>query len=193
MTMTVAMVDAPIPADAARRAVLTVEMVNALVRAIASGPYRDEGMIFVDDEQVGCDASRVSPAAVELALTKIPEPLVSHTRRAIAPVLAFAKADGWNLWIRSNQDRHWMPGNAPEILLSLERAGAVEASWTVGHTRVAFEDLGFTMDADESIQVPARMLADACQGRSDADSLRLAAIAAYALERGGPDAEVMAA
>ena len=116
MTMTIAMVEAPLPADAPRQALLSEEIVVALVTAIAAGPYRHEPGIclFVDDHQLGYDASWVSPAAVDAALATLAEPLAGQAREAVAGVLAFAKADGWSLCIRTNADRKWMPSHATD-------------------------------------------------------------------------------
>ena len=194
MSLTISLVEAPPPETAPRRAALTRAVAAALVSAIAAGPHADRSLIFLDDAQVGYVASDASPAAIEAALASLDEPLAGEARAAVAAILAFAQADGWDLTIQTNDDRSWMPGNTPEIRLSLARSDAPDLSWSASHVQRAFGDLGFPMGRDDhSIRVPARALAEACRGRIDHDALRLAEVASYALRRGGPQAEVVAA
>ncbi len=194
MSLTVSLVEAPLPEGAPRRQALTREVAEALVRALAAGPDASRILTFVDDAQFGYVAADVAPATLEAALATLDAALAATAQAALCAILAFAKEDGWGLTIQTNDDRSWMPGNGPEVQLSLARSGAPEVSWSASHVERAFRDLGFSMDADGcGIRVPARTLADACRGRDDPDALRLAEIAAYALARGGPNAEVMAA
>jgi hypothetical protein len=193
MTLIIGMIDAPLAENALRSEPLTREIAVALVRAIAQDPRAADLMIFLDDHQIGYLASEVSPDLIAAALDRLPEPTVGLARQAVARLLAFARADGWNLTIRTNDDQSWVPGITPEIRLPQERAATRSLAWSKGHLRAALTEIGLAFGSGENFEITASDLDRACQGQESEDAVCLAAIAADALARGGPAARIVAA
>ncbi len=193
MTLTISFIDAPIPADAPQSVSLTRPIAVALVQALAEGPRSLRSLIFTNDHQIGYLAKDVTPMAVLTALDRMIPAVRVTAWKAIADLVQFAEADGRLITVRTNDDQSWMPGITPVITVSEDRADVTSLRWTKGHFVEALTRLGLTFGEGETFETTARELTTACEGRIDEDSEILETFARAALNRGGPDARIVAA
>jgi len=171
-----------------RRVVLTRDAVAQLVNAISDS---DCNLRLIDDRQCGYIADGVNPDALAIAAAS----LDPASRESIAPLLAFALINRFELQLDSGDDR---PSREAMLKLTDTRVGEVQVQWTASHAWSALGALGFAVEADAvGYNVAAKELAAALkvygQALTPRDCWALTDLARYALTRVGPEAEIVAA
>ncbi|WP_046867163.1 hypothetical protein [Microvirga massiliensis] len=171
---------------------ITRDEAIALVLGISKLARDRAGIVFVDDFQCGYVATDVHPDA----LAEVAKGADPALQAKIAAHLDFAVRNNLLVSVYTNDDVSYRQA-APTLVVTGVEVSDPQVTWSGGHAVEAFRNVGFRYDADNPAGVSARALRDACEKRldkvSDMDTARLYEIAEYALSKGGPDVEVLAA
>jgi len=165
---------------------LKIEDAIILGQAIYSAslaPDAPESEFLCQDGDYGYYAPKLHPELVLGALANAPAEIAGSIR---------------NLVEQAAEQRYWLYFDGatdsfyPQIKVA-DPLDEVSVYWSYSHVFAAVEPLGLAFDSSNPEPWMARDVLKACQANPSRDADILTRIAEYALSKGGPDAQILAA